>query len=167
MKENTRIVKNADNETLMPLGNKGWIVGYVDEVNGSGATEVSGFVPTRFELIQLAEYWERYALEIEWFWFITGVVSSAETGQTAFARSRVNRIWDLIGKEEVQQAIDRAYAEFGKDQEPRLWDIFLHGDEAARRAVPEETWRQVEEEDSRRQAEPGLSRATPEKSDDL
>ena len=43
-----------------------------DEVTGEGAAGVSGFVPSRDELIQLAEYWERIALKEEWFWFITG-----------------------------------------------------------------------------------------------
>jgi hypothetical protein len=150
MKE-IRIVENADNETVMPFGNQVEIVGYVDEVNGSSAAEVSGFVPTRHELVQLVQYWERIALDAEWWWFIEGTVGSSDMRRQAFARRRINRIWDLIGREEAEQAIDEARAEFAKDIEPKLWDIFLHGDEAQRRAVKEETWR-LEEEESKRAA---------------
>jgi len=132
----------------MPFGDESCVIGYVDEVNGNSAAEVSGFVPTRHELIQLVEYWERKALEIEWFWFVSGQVGSSDTRQQAFARCRINRIWDLLEKEEIQQAIDRVYAEVGKDVDPRLWDVFLHGDEAQRRAVQEESWRQMEKEEN-------------------
>jgi hypothetical protein len=150
MKEIRRIVKNADNEACMPIGDESCVIGYVDEVNGNSAAEVSGFVPTRHELIQLVEYWERKALETEFWWFLYGQVGSSETRLRAFARRRVNRIWDLLGEEEVQQAIDRVYAEVGKDVDPKLWDVFLHGDEAQRRAVQEESWRQMEKEENQR-----------------
>ena len=128
------------------------LIGCVDEVNGEGAAEVSGFVPTRHELIQLVQYWERIALKEEWFCFIYGQTGTDITRRIAFARRRIDRIWDLIGKEEVQQAIDAARAEFAKDIEPKLWDVFLHGDEGQWRAVQEETWRRLEEEESKRAA---------------
>jgi hypothetical protein len=140
-----RIIENADNESVMPWGGEGFVVGYVDEVNGTEAAEVSGFVPTRHELILLVEYWERKALETEWWWFTTGQVGSSETRLRAFAIRRVNRIYDLIGQEEVQQAIDRVYAEFGKHVDRRHWDIFLHGDSAARDAVQSEMYGPIDE----------------------
>jgi hypothetical protein len=147
MKE-PRIVKNADNETVMPWGNEAMVIGYVDEVNGNDAAEVSGFVPTRHELLQLVEYWERVALETAWWWFTTGQVGSSEMRRRTFARCRVNRIWDLLGEEEVGQTIDRVHAEFGKAEDPRLWNIFLHGDDAQWKAVQEETYRQLGEAES-------------------
>jgi hypothetical protein len=153
MNKNMRIETNADNKDLMPWGNKTIIVGYVDEVNGAAASESWGFVPTRHELIQLVEYWERIALEDEWFWFTTGQVGSDDRRQRAFARRRVNRIWDLLG-DEVEQAIDRVHKEFAKDIDPKLWDIFLHGDEAQWTAVQEETYRRIEEEDAARDPGP-------------
>ena len=135
-----QIIENADNESVMPWGGKGIIVGFVNEVNGPDAAEISGFVPTRHELIVLVEYWQRRALETEWWWFRTGQVGSSETRLQAFAIRRVNRIYDLIGQGEVQQAIDGVYAEFGKHEDQRLWDIFLHGDSAAWDAVLREMY---------------------------
>jgi hypothetical protein len=89
------------------------VVGYVDEVNGNDAAEVSGFAPTRRELLQLVEYWKLVALKIEfWEWFITGVVGSSDRRLREFALCRIDRIWKLLGKEEVRPAIDRVYAEF-------------------------------------------------------
>lgn len=148
MNEKTRVVKTADNETVMPSG----VFGHVDEVNGEGAAEVSGFVPSRHELIQLAEYWERIALKEEWWWFLTGQTGGDISRLITFARRRIDRIWNLLGKEEVKPAIDRVYAEFEKENDPRLWDIFLHGDDAQWEAVQKETLGLPEEEESTRAA---------------
>ncbi len=37
MKGTRRAVCNSDNENLMPSGGRGFVIGYVDEVNGLGA----------------------------------------------------------------------------------------------------------------------------------
>jgi len=58
-------VRNADNEWLGSFGGSGLRIGAVDEVNGSGAAEVVGFIPTRHELLELARYWANVAVEIE------------------------------------------------------------------------------------------------------
>ncbi len=148
MKE-IRILENADNKHFMPRDVGIGFIGCVDEVNGNGAAEVSGFVPTRHELLQLVEYWERVVLKIGfWQWFITGVVGSSDRRLREFALCRIDRIWNLLGKEEVKPAIDRVYAKFEKDVDPRLWNIFLHGDDAQWKAVQEETYRQLGEEES-------------------
>ena len=48
---------NPDSVGLGWYGDDRILIGYVDEVNGPGSEEVSGFVPTRHELIQLVKYW--------------------------------------------------------------------------------------------------------------
>jgi hypothetical protein len=146
VKKEKIFLRNADNESLMPWGNGKVVIGYVEEVNGKSAGKVAGFVPTRHELIQLVKYWQRKALEQEYSWFLSGQVGSTETRRHAFALRRVASIWDLLGEEEIQQTTDRVYAEFGEGTDPRLWDIFLHGDEVARKAVWKETSRLMAEE---------------------
>ena len=51
-----RIVKNKDNDSLLPWGNDRFVVGYVDEVNGPGAAEIPDFIPTRHELLSRMTY---------------------------------------------------------------------------------------------------------------
>jgi MacB-like periplasmic core domain len=92
-------------------------------------------VPTRHELIQLVKYWQREALEIEYWWFLFRQVGSSETRRRAFALRRVDRIWNLLGEEEVQQAVDGVYAEFGKNTDAMLWDVFLRGDEGSAKCL--------------------------------
>jgi hypothetical protein len=107
----------------MPSRDKGCVFGYVDEINGN--SEVSGFVPTRHELILLVEYWLRVTLEIQWWWFTTGQAGICQKRREAVAICRVKRIYDVIGKEAVEQVIDKIHAEFAQDIDPRFWNIFL------------------------------------------
>jgi hypothetical protein len=44
-----------------------------------------------------------------------------------FAYRRISRISDLLGEEEIRKVVDEVENEFGKAQDPRVWDIFLHG----------------------------------------
>ena len=48
-------IRNADNEWL----GSPFPIAAVEEVNGPGAAELAGFVPTRHELLELARYWAR------------------------------------------------------------------------------------------------------------
>lgn len=101
--------------------------------------EVPGFLPNRHELVQLVKYWAREVLITELGWLETGQAGGRETRIRAFALDRVSQIRDLIGNEEVEQAIDMVYAELKKNTDPQFWDIFLHGNKAQRRAVQAET----------------------------
>ena len=62
-------VRNADNKMLGAINNGRFIIGHVEEVNGAGAEEVQGFLPTRNELIQLAKYWAKVGIDIDYYWF--------------------------------------------------------------------------------------------------
>lgn len=107
--------KNADNANLMPLtglipsgsqlrshlGPRVYI-GHVDEVNGNGAREFPAFVPTRFELLQLLEFWEDTFLERTFFVFTTRQVGSTDTRLCPFAERRINRIIELLGDDAVE-----------------------------------------------------------------
>jgi hypothetical protein len=72
----------------------------------------------------------------------------------------------LLGEEKVRKASDEVYDEFGKKQEPKLWEIFLHGTKDQWEQVREEIWREIEDRD--REKEPPESRgiATQDPSED-
>ena len=72
MTQKLRIVRNADNEQAMPWGNERCLFGYVPEVNGHGAEEIAGFVPTRHELLLLVKHWYRTQLHNAWYIFVCG-----------------------------------------------------------------------------------------------
>ena len=57
-------IANSDNDLL---GAVDGLIGRVSEVNGKGAEEVSGFVPTRHELCVLVKFWMTEVLDYD-FW---------------------------------------------------------------------------------------------------
>jgi hypothetical protein len=136
-------VRNADNELLGAIHIGRLTVGYVDEINGPGAEEILGFVPTRHELIHLAKYWAKVGINIDYFWFCYQQTGSSEMRRGRFAWRRVDRIADVLGDEVVKAAVDKAYEEYGKDQDPRTWNIFLNGTPEERTALQEEIAREM------------------------
>jgi hypothetical protein len=142
---NNPIIRNADNEGLGQLRGGKIVIGHVDEVNGRDAQEVPGFVATRHELIQLAKYWTKRAVDIEYFWFCCEQVGSSDRRIRTFAWNRVDRIADLLGEDEVNQAVQQAIDEYGKEQDPKVWSIFRNGTPEEQKAFHEETRRHFEE----------------------
>ena len=125
-------VRNADNDGLGTTdlyGLPGIIEGYVVEVNGELAEEIPDFVATRDELIQLAKYWTKVERDIEFFHFCFRMTGSSEVRRATFSRRRIARIESLVGKDLVKMAKEEAYAEVGKEQDPREWDIFMNDTE--------------------------------------
>lgn len=131
-------IRNADNELLGQLRGRGFTIGHVDEVNGRGAEEIQGFVATRHELIQLAKYWAEKAIHIDYLWFLYEQTGSSDRRVRAFAWRRVSRIAEMVGKEEGDEAVKQVYEEYGKSQDPRVWNIFLNGTAEEREAFREE-----------------------------
>lgn len=141
-------MSNADNEWLGPLTTGRFVIGSVDQVNGRGAEEVPNFVPTRYELVQLAKHWAREDLEISWFWFVYGSTGSTETRVKSFARRRINRIAAVLGGDEVDKAIEEVHVLFREGlHDQTLWDIYCNGDESQWREVREQSWRIIESQD--------------------
>ncbi|MGA3315458.1 MAG: hypothetical protein ABSC64_03355 [Candidatus Korobacteraceae bacterium] len=139
-------VRNADNKGLGSWGGPGYCVGYVDEVNGPGAGEVVGFVPTRHELLELARYWATVAVDLEYFRFLHGQYSSDRYRQQCFAWRRVGRIQELLC-EDADKVVDEVYEKFGKEQNQKYWETFLRGNAEQREAVREEPARAMGEWD--------------------
>jgi len=138
MSDKGKIVTNSDNDWLEDFP-------FVDEVNGPGAEEIQGFVPTRDELIQIVNYWAEIELDVNFFMFIHDQVESHWLRESSFARHRIWRIAKILGEDEVRKAIDEVYAKFGKDLDKRTWNIFLHGTKAQRATLQEEVQQEMNE----------------------
>ncbi len=139
---NVKIVRNKDNDLLLPMG----VFGSVDEVNGPGAAEIPDFVPTRHELLQLLNFWVKEALDYEYFEFLYAQTGSTELRLIPYAWRRVNRIGELLGEERAKKAVEEAYAEFGKDQDQRSWEIFMHGSSEDREALQDAMQREMQDD---------------------
>ncbi len=83
------------------------IFGYADEINGPGAMEVLGFVPTQHELIQLVEHWAWVRLNTIFMVFLTGVIGSTDMRTASFAKERIRCIELLLSEEEVSKVVTR------------------------------------------------------------
>ncbi len=131
-----RFIRNADNANLMPTAYEGGMVlDYDYEVNGEGAKEIPGFIPTREELSQLVKYWASVHLDKDWSFFCTGSTGSSEILLDAFAGQRISRITSLLGDEDVDTAIAEVYAQFRERQGQKVWQIFRQGNQAQRDRV--------------------------------
>jgi len=109
--------------------------------------EVPEFIPTRYDLLQLVEYWEKKYLSHQWNdfktgWFEPDWEANLNSGRTA-------RIAELLGEEEVKRVIDQVWEKFSRGCDARTWDIFLHGDEEQWKAVQEPYHQELQERHER------------------
>jgi len=135
-----------DSEGLGFWGNRGFTIGYVDEVNGPNSAEMPEFVPTRYELAQLAKYWATIVIDLRFDYFLYTGTGSSEYRLSAFANRRVARIAEILGEEEINKVIDQAYEEYGKERDPRAWSIFLNGTPEEKEAFQDEIQRRISEQ---------------------
>jgi hypothetical protein len=105
-------------------------IGHVDEVNGPGAGLVRGFVPTKYEVLELARHWVEIQIDLEYFCWCYETSGSDWSRRMAFAGMRLNRIAECIAQDEFQRVYDKAIKDFGEKQNPELWSKFLKGEPA-------------------------------------
>jgi hypothetical protein len=134
---------SPDSEGLGFYGNGRMTVGYVDDVNGPGAVEMPGVVATRHELVQLVKYWANVRIDIRFTWFANQSVSSSETRLEAFSGRRIARIAEVLGDNETSAAAQQSIAEYAKNIDPRIWDVFLNGTPEEQSALQEEIERKM------------------------
>ena len=83
--------------------------------------------------------------------FLYAQYCSSGSRRRDYAWRRIAQIAEVLGKEQVEGAVDEAYAEFGKEisqkykRGQRDWEIFMHGDNEERKALQEEIQREMEE----------------------
>jgi len=139
-------VPNADND-LLGVTHAGQIgIGYVDEVNGLGATEAPDFVPTRHELLELVKYWYSVILHNNWFFFCYQQTGSREIRENWFAGRRISRVERILGEKPVERAIEEVARKFRESvNDPEAWRIFTEGTEWEREAFSENIYREMKE----------------------
>lgn len=103
------------NDSVLPSGNATCRIGFVNEVNGAGAEEVAGYVPTRREVVELVKYWYSRVLDNDWFYFSCGQAGSSEWRLDVYAQRRISRAAAVIGQEAVDMAIKEAREKFRKE----------------------------------------------------
>ena len=104
------------------------------------------FVPTRYELTQLAKCWMTIVINLRFDYFLYTQTGSSEWRLGAFARRRVGRIGKILGQDEINKVIDQAYEEYGKEQDPRAWSIFLNGTPEEKEAFRDEIQQKISEQ---------------------
>jgi hypothetical protein len=120
-----------DSEGFGPIG--GLIgIGIVPEVNGEGALEATEFVPTRHELSIIARYWLKERVNVRFNWFCFGDSGSREIRIDPFAYRRLGRIKQILGEDAIQKLHDEVMSELEAKVDPRLWKMFLNGEEPER-----------------------------------
>jgi hypothetical protein len=122
--------ENADNHDLLPWDEiPDLAIGNVPEVNGFGAEEVRGFLPTRHELLVLVRHWADVAIWRNFNDWSNGTASSSGWRRIYFAWRRVERIRNLLGADAVDQVIaeevNALYEQCGKSCRPDDWETFL------------------------------------------
>jgi hypothetical protein len=143
-----------DSEGLGFRANQGFTVGYVDEVNGPNSVEMPEFVPTPYELIQLAKYWATIVIDLRFDYFLYTQTGSSEYRRSVFAKRRIARIAEILGQEEVNKMIDQAYEEYGKNQNARAWSTFLNGTPEEQEAFQDEVQEKICEQMERADRSP-------------
>ena len=109
-------------------------LGSVDDPLGPGTKEVSGFTPTRYELIYLLEYWARMRIHTVFKVFASKVIGGTELRMASLAEDRIKYIESFLSEEEAKNVIARTETEYGEGQDKLGWYIFLHGTEEQREA---------------------------------
>jgi hypothetical protein len=134
---------SPDSEGLGFYQNGRLTVGYLDEVNGPGAVEMPDFVATKHELVQLVKYWASIRIDIRFDWFVDQCVGSSETRLESFSGRRIARIAEVLGNDETSAAVQQAYAEYAKNINPRIWEVFINGKPEEQSALQKEIEREM------------------------
>jgi hypothetical protein len=111
---------------IMPMGP----VGHVDEVNGPGACLVRGFVPTKYEVLELAKHWAEILIDLKYFCWCYETYGSDWSRRMAFAGMRLKRMEKCVGEEEIRNVYDAAFEKFGKSCDHTLWAKYVNGEQA-------------------------------------
>ena len=107
--------------------------------------KISELVPTRHDLLQLVEDWYGEALSHEFFYFCNRSIGVWEARCCRFAHHLIDRIVVLIGEEDARKVMEEVETKFGEKENPRYWNVFLHGDKEQREALWEEFRQEFEE----------------------
>lgn len=130
---------NRDTEGLGVMTDGRFMIGSVDEINGTRGEEVPEFVATRHELERLAAYWWTERIEHDFDCFVCQQTGSSEWRRSVYIARRLNRLGQILGGEAMDKAFDDAAARWRKlykisDED---WRVFAEGTDEE-----QETWRE-------------------------
>jgi hypothetical protein len=123
--------RNADNHDLLLRDELP--IAAVWEVVGAGGEEIREFVPTRYELLELAKLWASLAIRRSFVVWANAVGgnhgANIDWRQICFAWRRLERIRNLVGEEAVDDLIGEQlgelYESHGCRSESLDWEDFL------------------------------------------
>jgi hypothetical protein len=124
------LTPDAEGLGAIAVGN--FAIGVVDEVNGKGALEENGFVPTRHELSILARYWLEKVLTMQFDCFLYAESGSTESRVLPYANRRLRRIEQILGADAIETLDREVMSQREAKVEPWLWKMFVEGKEPAR-----------------------------------
>ena len=114
------------------------------------SAEIPRFVPTREELLHLAAYWTRFALEEDFDKFTLGWYQlGGFRGHIGWRR--VNEIAACLGDVAVDEVVALTTEEFSKTVNPELWRLWHHGTPDEVLAMEEDFERKLHGEDCARE----------------
>jgi hypothetical protein len=90
------------------------------------------------EVIQLVKYWASIRIDIRFDWFVDQCVGSSDIRLESFSGRRIATIAKVLGDDATSDAVQQAYAEFAKNIDTSIWNVFLNGTPEERSALQEE-----------------------------
>jgi hypothetical protein len=146
-----KLAPEAKDPILAPIGRKGMVIGYVDDIHGGGGFECGEYRPTRHELEAIATHWATRSAGIQVWRFYTRQGCSEDMRLEPYASMRLKRIADSIGEEAVRKVIDEVWEAERKKMGEEDWRVFTEGTEAEWAAVVERTYARIDEEENNRE----------------
>jgi hypothetical protein len=122
---------NRDTEGLGTMKVGPCVVGGIGAIYGEDGEEAPEFVPTIYELKQLASYWMEEEIDQEYVWFVFGTSGSREWRWNVFIARRLNRLAEILGKEAMQLIHKYALESYQKGHQidDEEWRAFTTGTE--------------------------------------
>jgi hypothetical protein len=109
-------------------------------VNGEGSTPCPDYVPTRYEVLELARHWYFELLDLETYFCYYATVGSDDWRIMAYAKRRLDRMAAALGMDAVEAVYKEVEAEFRKRMGDRDWDVCKQGSPEERTRLQDETW---------------------------
>lgn len=102
---------------------------------------LEGFAPEHEELLAIVRFWADVSLNRHLDWFLYG--QAGGWNREMHALYRIEKLEEVLGKEAVDQQFKIVHKAAAAQLGPRLWDIFLNGNDEQRQAVRDEIDRKV------------------------